>query len=198
MREALSQSRQEGTGSIGWPVSVFQGTEGPTCLPALLVPVTWRLSLDTLSLTPDQVPPSINPAWMREVRRRTARTEDDLREALFQGEDGPAFGDIADRLGHAVARLAAERLRPADLNTELRLDQDAIYNTAAFFLPGEATFTRAVAADLDRIAGLPGPGPAPRARWARTPARPPGKSPCTTRWPTTRARSRCWATISCR
>ena len=155
MREALSQLRQEGTGSIGWPVSVFLGPEGPTCLPALLVPVTWRLSSDTLSLTPDQVPPSINPAWMREVRRRTAWTEDDLREALFQGEDEPAFGDIADRLGHAVARLAAERLRPADLSTELRLDRDAIYNAAAFFLPGEATFTRAVAADLDRISAWP-------------------------------------------
>lgn len=155
MREALSQSRQEGTGSIGWPVSVFHGPEGPTCVPALLVPVTWRLSSDTLFLTPDQVPPSINPAWIREFRRRTAWTEDDLREALFQGEDEPAFGDIADRLGHAVARLAVERLRPADLGTELRLDRDAIYNIGAFFLPGEATFTRAVAADLDRIAAWP-------------------------------------------
>jgi len=151
MREALSRLGQEGTASIGWPISVFHGRDGATCLPALLIPVVWRLTADTLSLNTEPVSPSLNPAWVREVRRRTAWTEDSLREALWQGEDIPSFGDIADRLAHALARLGGALLRPAELDTELRIDGDGLRNAAGFFLPGEGSFTRAVAADLDRI-----------------------------------------------
>ncbi|MCC6002018.1 MAG: AAA family ATPase [Pararhodobacter sp.] len=117
----------------------------------MLFPVTWRLSADALILLSDPVCPNLNPAWIHEVRRRTAWTEDALREALFQDEDEPAFGDLADRLAHALARLGGNRLRAAELGTELRLDPEGLSNVAGFFLPGEATFTRAVAADLDRI-----------------------------------------------
>lgn len=152
MREALSRLGQEGTASIGWPISVFHGRDGATCLPALLIPVVWRLTADKLSLNTEPVSPSLNPAWVREVRRHTAWTEDSLREALWQGEDIPSFGDLADRLAHALARLGGANLRPAELDTELRIDGDGLRNAAGFFLPGEGSFTRAVAADLDQIA----------------------------------------------
>lgn len=152
MREALSRLGQEGTASIGWPISVFHGRDGATCLPALLIPVVWRLTADMLSLNTEPVSPSLNPAWVREVRRHTAWTEDSLREALWQGEDMPTFGDLADRLAHALARLGGGLLRPAELDTELRIDGDGLRNAAGFFLPGEGNFTRAVAADLDRAA----------------------------------------------
>lgn len=155
MREALSRSGQEGTASIGWPMSVFHGRDGASCLPALLIPVIWRLSKDALSLSIDPVAPSLNPAWIREVRRHTAWNEESLREALWQGEDTPSFGDLADRMGHALARLGGALLRPAALDTELRIEGDGLRNAAGFFLPDEGNFTRAVAADLDRIADWP-------------------------------------------
>ncbi len=152
LRETLSRIGQDGTGSIGWPMAAFRGQDGATCLPALLFPVSWRLTAEAVLFWPDPVPPNLNPAWVQEIRRRTAWTEDTLHETLFQGEDSPPFGDLADRLGHALARLVGGRLQPAELGSELRLDIEAISNAAGFFLPGEGTFTRAVAGNLDQIA----------------------------------------------
>lgn len=155
MREALSRLGQEGTASIGWPISVFHGRDGATCLPALLIPVVWRLTADMLTVNTEYVCPSLNPAWAREVCVHTAWSEDSLREALWRGEDVPSFGDIADRLAHAIARLGGTLLRPAELDTNLRIDGNGLRNAAGFFLPSEGNFTRAVAADLDRVADWP-------------------------------------------
>ena len=152
LRETLSRLGHEGTASIGWPISVFHGREGATCLPAFLIPVIWRLSADALTLIVEPVSPSLNPAWVREVCRRTAWTEDSLRDTLWQNEDAPAFGDLSHRLGHALARLGGDLLRPGELSTEFRLEGDGLRNAAGFFLPGDGSFTRAVAADLGKIA----------------------------------------------
>jgi len=155
LREALSRLGQGGTASIGWPMSVFRGSTGAVCMPGLLVSISWKLTADVLVLTPDSVSPSLNPAWLNAVRRRTAWSGDMLRDALSGGDDAPAFDEIAERMTHALARLGGGMLRPADLVPELSLRKEGLCNTAGFFLPDEGTFTRAVAADLDRLVDWP-------------------------------------------
>lgn len=152
LRETLSRIGREGTGSIGWPMGVFHAQEGITCSPAMLIPVAWDFSAESLALRPDSIAPNLNPAWVKEIKRRTAWTESELHEALFQGDDAPAFTDLADRLGNAIARLAKDRMRPAELHSELQLGMENISNVAGFFLPGDGSFTRAVANNLDIIA----------------------------------------------
>lgn len=155
LREALSRLGLEGTASIGWPVSVFKGSTGAACLPGLLVPITWKLTTEELVLTPDTVSPSLNPAWLNEVRRRTSWSGDGLREALSGGDDAPTFEEIAGRMNHALARLGGRILRPAELASDMALGIEGLRNTAGFFLPDEGTFTRAVAADLDSLVEWP-------------------------------------------
>ena len=77
-----------GVASAGWPMTVAQRPEGTTFLPALLLPVTWELASDTLSVTVQEVPPAINPAWIRHVCRRTAWTEATLSAYLLGEERG--------------------------------------------------------------------------------------------------------------
>ncbi|WP_296644364.1 AAA domain-containing protein [Roseinatronobacter sp.] len=151
-RETLTRAAREGAASIGWPVSVFHGPTGATCLPGLLIPVTWKLKAELLEITPQAVSPSLNPVWLREVRRRTQWSEDALRDALTLGEEASGFEEVSERISHALARIGGGCLRPAVLASDMALGGDGLRNSAGFFLPDEATFTRAVAADLDRLA----------------------------------------------
>jgi very-short-patch-repair endonuclease len=151
-REALTRAGREGAASIGWPVSVFFGATGTACLPGILIPVAWRLNTEFLEIIPQSVGPSLNPSWLREVRRRTPWTDDALRDALTLGDESAAFDEIAERITHALARLGGDSLRPASLAYQMALSHEGLCNTAGFFLPDEATFTRAVAVDIGQIA----------------------------------------------
>jgi very-short-patch-repair endonuclease len=155
LREALAMIGDSGAASVGWPIAVVRGPEGPSFLPVLLLPVTWELAPDTLSVTPQKVPPTLNPAWIRQVRRRTQWTEESLSAFLLGDEDEADLGAMAPRLAHALANLGGSALRPADLAPELACAGEGLRNAAAFFLPDETAFTRQTARDIDGIADWP-------------------------------------------
>lgn len=129
-----------------------QRPEGTSFLPALLLPVTWELASDTLTVTVQEVPPAINPAWSRQVCRRTAWTEATLSTYLLGEERDAEFGEIAPRLAHALASLGGSCLRPAELVAEVGCMGEGIRNAAGLFLPDDSAFTRQTARDLDTLA----------------------------------------------
>lgn len=153
LREALARNGHQGMAAIGWPITVLRSATGVTCAPGLLLPARWVLGEHNLTLTIDPVPPTINPAWMRIVRRRVRGSEEELEDAIFGSEEGTDVGTVAPRLAHALASFGGALLRPAHLAHEMSLASEGLRNTAAIFLPDEAAFTRRVAEDLDRIAG---------------------------------------------
>lgn len=157
LRQALAMTGCTGVASVGWPITVVRGAEGTSFLPALLLPVTWELAAETLSVTVQRVPPAINPAWMRQVRRRSAWTEDSLSAYLLGDEAEADLGTIAPRLAHALASMGGASLRPADLTTELAFAGQGLRNAAALFLPDETAFTRQTARDLEALADWPEP-----------------------------------------
>ncbi len=157
LREALAMTGRTGVASVGWPIAVVRGADGTSFLPALLLPVTWELAPDTLSVTVQRVPPAINPAWMRQIRRRTAWTEDSLSKYLLGDEAEADLGTITPRLSHALASIGGSNLRPADLAPELAVAGEGLRNAAALFLPDETAFTRQTARDLETLADWPEP-----------------------------------------
>jgi very-short-patch-repair endonuclease len=154
-RETLAMIGPTGVASAGWPITVTRGPEGSSFLPGLLVPVTWELAAETLSVSVQAVPPTINPAWMRHVRRRSAWTEDTLAAWLLGEEAAPDLGAIAPRLAHALASLGGSCLRPADLAPELVCKGEGLRNAAGLFLPDDSAFTRQTARDLEALADWP-------------------------------------------
>ena len=133
-------------------MTVLTQPTGTTLLPGLLLPTIWELGDTTLTVTVDVVPPVINPAWMRAIRRRITGRQDDLTDAILGSEEEPDLGAVAPRLAHTLASMGGALLRPADLAREMALAGDGLRNAAALILPDEAAFTRRVAEDLDRIA----------------------------------------------
>jgi hypothetical protein len=100
-REALMR-RDTRSAAIGWPVSVFVTPTGAACVPALLVPVTWRIDGADLCLQPEPLPPSLNPAWLRLAAKHTSWSQEHLGERLLDTED-PSVATIGDRIRHALA-----------------------------------------------------------------------------------------------
>ncbi|MFW5643385.1 MAG: hypothetical protein ACOCYQ_05105, partial [Alkalispirochaeta sp.] len=144
-----------GAAAVGWPVSVFRDSAGPSCVPGLLLPASWRLEGDHLVFSVDGVQPALNPVWVRHVKKRTGLGEDDLLRALQADEEGNALDVVSRRFSNLLARIGGQALRPGDLATEMSLVGEGVRNAAALFLPDEASFTRRVAENLDTIAGWP-------------------------------------------
>jgi hypothetical protein len=151
-RQALATSGHRGSAAIGWPMTVLNQSPGTTCLPGLLLPVSWNLEDMSLTVTVDPVVPVINPAWLRLMRRRLAMSEDKLVDAILGTEDGLSLEAISPRLAHALAAMGGAVLRPADIAREMSLSGEGLRNAAALILPDEAAFTRRVAEDLQKIA----------------------------------------------
>lgn len=157
LRETLAMTGRMGVASVGWPIAVVRGAEGTSFFPALLLPVTWELAAESLSVAVQRVPPVINPAWMRQVRRRTTWTEASLSAYLLGDEAEADLGTIAPRLAHAMASIGGSSLRPADLALELDGTGQGLRNAAALFLPDETAFTRQTGRDLEALADWPEP-----------------------------------------
>lgn len=154
-RQALAEAGGRGSAAAGWPVGVFRGSTGTLCLPLLLLPVDWRLEGDGLSFCADRVQPALNPALVRPIRRLTGLGEEALIRALDPGEEGTDLEAAGRRLAHLLARVGGGGLSPGALASEMALSGEGLRNTAALFLPDEASFTRRLAEDLDRLAGWP-------------------------------------------
>ena len=154
-RQALAMIGRTGSAAVGWPMTVVRGREGTSCLPGLLLPVNWELAPTSFTITLQEVPPTLNPAWVRHIRRRTDWREDSLTDALFGDQEDADLGAIAPRLAHALAAFGGARLRPADLAAELSLTGEGLRNAAALFLPDDSAFSRRVAQDLEAIADWP-------------------------------------------
>jgi hypothetical protein len=150
--EALTR-RQVQTAAIGWPISVFQSTEGIKLIPGFILPASWALERDELVVKLDGSTPTLNPEWMRAIQKRTSWTEASLLERLFPEGEADDLGAISERLRHALSTLGAGVLRPADLAAELSLAGEGLRNAAALFLPDDNTFTRGVADDLEALRG---------------------------------------------
>lgn len=149
-REALSRLKTD-SAAIGWPVSLFPTAEGPAFIPGLILPVSSGISDLDLVLTPEVSDPILNPAWIDEVVRRTGWTEASLLECLVpEGEDAD-LGAISDRMRHALATIGGACLRPGDLAPDLSIVGSGLRNAAGLFLPGDSTFTRGAAEDLETM-----------------------------------------------
>lgn len=152
-REALMR-RDTRSAAIGWPVSVFVTPTGAACVPALLVPVTWRLEGADLCIQPEPLPPSLNPAWLRLAAKHTNWSQEHLGERLLDAED-QSVAAIGDRIRHALATLGGNDLRVGDLAPEMSLLPQGMRNCAALFLSEDASFTKGAAADLETLASMP-------------------------------------------
>lgn len=137
--------------AIGWPVSIFPSPQGQLFMPALILPVGFRIEGTELFLDVETAEPALNPAWMREVCRHTSWKAAELTEQLFpEGEDN-TIGTISDRMRHSLATIGGMTLRPGDLASEISLSNSGLRNAAALFLPEEGSFTKAVAEDIESI-----------------------------------------------
>ncbi|MFN3280049.1 MAG: AAA domain-containing protein [Tabrizicola sp.] len=154
-RQALGEAGGKGSAAAGWPIGVFRDAEGTRCLPLLLLPVDWQLGSDRLTFRADRVQPALNPAIVRPIRQLTGLSNEALVRALEPGEDDAGLGSAGARLAHLLARIGGGGLVPGSLAAEMVLRGDGLRNTAALFLPDEASFTRRLAQDLDRMAGWP-------------------------------------------
>lgn len=152
-RESLMR-RNTRSAAIGWPVSVFVTPAGAACVPALLVPVTWRIDGADLCIQPELLAPSLNPAWLRLAAKHTNWNQEHLGERLLDAED-QSVAAIGDRMRHALATLGGNNLRVGDLAAEMSLLPQGMRNCAALFLSEDASFTKGAAADLETLAAMP-------------------------------------------
>lgn len=149
-REALSR-RTVRVAALGWPVSIFPSDAGPIFAPGLILAVAWSMTGEALTLRVEGARPSLNPDWLREVRRVTPWSEAALTDRLFPEDEPGDLGSVGQRLSHALATIGGGTLRPGDLAAEIGLGNTGLMNAAALFLPDNATFTRGVADDLETI-----------------------------------------------
>lgn len=146
--EALAK-RNTDAAALGWPVTIFNGVNGISLIPALLVPAEWRFDRDNVVFTVEHPIPALNPAWVREVRRRTTWTESRLQEHLFPEGEDLELAAIAARMKFALATLGAEILQPGHLDSRIASVSEGCTNSAAIFLPEDGSFTRGTAEDLE-------------------------------------------------
>lgn len=150
--EALSKQNLSSP-AIGWPVSVFPSPQGPLFIPALILPVDFRIEGKDLVLDIEDPQPALNPAWVHEVCRHTPWKPSEIPEQLFaEGEDN-TIGGISDRLRRSFATIGGMNLRPGELASEISTLGKGLRNGAALFLPEDGNFTKAVAEDLEKIGG---------------------------------------------
>ncbi|MFN3259906.1 MAG: AAA domain-containing protein [Pikeienuella sp.] len=149
-RETLSRSKT-GAAAIGWPISLFLGAEGAMFVPALILPGQWRFDGPDIVFEHPGGAPSLNPDWLRGICRRTRWTESELTDALFPEGEPDDLASTAERLRRALATFGGGALRHGDLDGAIVADGEGMRNAAAFFLPGENSFTRGAARDLEEM-----------------------------------------------
>ncbi|MFC1455717.1 AAA domain-containing protein [Microvirga arabica] len=148
LREALAR-RATRTAAVGWPISLFSGAEGTALVPGLILAANWRIEGADLILDLGDTPPTLNPAWLREVRRNSVWSESALVEQLFPDGEDVDLATVGERMRHALATLGGAVLRPADTAFELSLQGTGLRNAVGFFLPEDGTFTKGAAEDLE-------------------------------------------------
>ncbi len=150
LREALARRAMQ-TAAIGWPMSLFSTAEGTALIPGLILPANWCIEGADLVLQIGDTLPSLNPAWLREVRRNSTWTESALIDQLFPEGEETDLAAVGDRMRHALATLGGAVLRPADIALELPLHGTGLRNAVGFFLPEDGTFTKGAAEDLESL-----------------------------------------------
>jgi very-short-patch-repair endonuclease len=154
LREALAR-RTVKTAAVGWPISLFPGPEGTALVPGLILAVDWTIEGPDLVVAPRDLQPSVNPAWIREVRRHSTWNEATLLERLLpEGEEGD-LAAVGDRMRHALATLGGAALRPTEPAEVLTLSGTGLRNAVGFFLPEDGTFTKGAAEDLEALRSWP-------------------------------------------
>lgn len=150
-REALTR-RSVRSAAVGWPICLFETELGLTFVPALLLPMEWSIELGLLRVRPVDDEPSLNPEFIRNVRRVSGRwSEAALKDALFPEGEERDLGTVGERMKHALATLGGGALKAADLAGEMTLGGTGLRNVAALHLPEDGTFTRATAEDLETL-----------------------------------------------
>ncbi|WP_417477895.1 AAA domain-containing protein [Maricaulis sp.] len=139
------------TAVLGWPIFVVPSDDGVQSIPALIVLAEWRVVGEVLRLEVGQSIPTLNPDWLREVRRRTTWSESELSEVLFPAGEDADLGAVGVRIRRAVATIVEAPLKPGTLDPHLRLVGESFQNVAALFLPDERSFTMGAARDLQAI-----------------------------------------------
>lgn len=150
--EALSRRRVR-TAALGWPLAVLHEAEGPSIVPALLLPAEWDLKVGEIRIWPTAEAAVPNPEWMRAMQRRTRWSEPALYDALLPPGDPDDLSAIGERMRHALSTLGGRALRPGESAPQLEFGIEGLRNAAALFLPDDAAFTKGAADDLERIRG---------------------------------------------
>lgn len=156
-REALVRREgNENALAIGWPMSVARNGGVPVFRPVGLFAARWERRNGKLVLEVDADDVLVNPDWVRAAARTTGWRHDGLAD-LFDATDGAGLRaqDFVDRLRDAVASQVRGRIMGQDLASQLDVNAQGIFDSAAIFLPTDSSFTAGAARDLDRIATWP-------------------------------------------
>lgn len=142
--------------AIGWPMAIGRRSGYPTFQPVGLFAARWERVEGNLVLAVDANDVLVNPDWIKDAARTSGWNRDALAE-LFDAADGAGLTapDFLDRLRDAVARQIRGNLTGTDLASQLDINAQGIYDSAAIFLPTESSFTAGAARDLDQIAEWP-------------------------------------------
>lgn len=152
-REAL-MIRGGGAAALGYLMSVFKTPTGNTLVPALIVPVSWKVQDDQLVVDVEPGPPSINPQWLTSISKSTQWNAANLQDRLIQ-EDEPDLDVICDRIRHAVATLGADAVKPSVLAGEMSTEAPGVRNCLGLFLTEDGTYTKGTADDLAALSQMP-------------------------------------------
>src|SRR5690606_32397437 len=115
--------------ALGYPITLFKTPSGNTIVPALIVPVNWRVQGDQLLVEVEPGPPALNPQWLTSISKATQWNAAKLSDRLIQEEE-PDLEVICDRLRHAVATLGSEAVKPSVLAGEMSVNTPGIRNCA--------------------------------------------------------------------
>lgn len=157
LRQALlKRESEEKTLAVGWPISVGKKQLVPAIWPIGLLAATWKRTETHLEITIENDEILLNPDWIRDQSRATGWPKSTLTET-FSSQDrvGLRGQEFILRLREAVAGHSKGILTGADLESELDVLNEGVYNATAIFLPTENTFNAGPIRDLDILSGWP-------------------------------------------
>lgn len=154
----LRREANENALAIGWPIAIGRRAGVPAIWPVGLISAEWRRIDGRIEIEVSADDVLINPDWLRGAARMTGWRSNDLA-GVFTNADGVGLvaGEFLSRLRDAAAGQIRGKITGEWLASELHVNREGIFDTAALFLPDDSSFTAGAVRDIDKIAVWPEP-----------------------------------------